>query len=111
MLRLAASWVWDFWIADDGEDYHVFFLKASRALLDPNRRHWRATIGHATSKDLAVWTEHADAVIPDDSPAFEINPRRRPYARVNLVSRAVSLRLLPPHPSMEAVRLLRSSRL
>ena len=71
MLRLAASWVWDFWIADDGDRYHLFFLKASRALLDPDRRHWRATVGHATSTDLITWTEHADAVIPDDSPAFD----------------------------------------
>jgi len=71
MLRLTSSWVWDFWIADDGERYHLFFLKASRALLDPDRRHWRATIGHATSTDLVGWTEHADAVIPDDSPAFD----------------------------------------
>lgn len=71
MLRLASSWVWDFWIADDGDRYHLFFLKASRALMDPDRRHWRATIGHATSADLANWTEHADAVIPDDSPAFD----------------------------------------
>ncbi|GAA1208460.1 glycosyl hydrolase family 32 [Rhodoglobus aureus] len=71
MLRLASSWVWDFWIADDGDRYHLFFLKASRALLDPDRRHWRATIGHATSIDLTTWIEHADAVIPDDSPAFD----------------------------------------
>ena len=71
MLRLASSWVWDFWIADDGDRYHLFFLKASRALVDPDRRHWRATIGHATSADLTQWTEHADAVIPDDSPAFD----------------------------------------
>jgi beta-fructofuranosidase len=71
MLRLAASWVWDFWIADDGDRYHLFFLKASRALVDPDRRHWRATIGHATSTDLTTWTEHADALIPDDSPAFD----------------------------------------
>lgn len=71
MLRLAASWVWDFWIADDGEQYHLFFLKAPRALLDPDRRHWRAAIGHATSTDLTTWTEHADAVIPDDSPTFD----------------------------------------
>ncbi|WP_314146645.1 glycosyl hydrolase family 32 [uncultured Leifsonia sp.] len=71
MLRLASSWVWDFWIADDGDRYHLYFLKASRALLDPNRRHWRATIGHATSTDLTTWTEHADAVIPDDAPAFD----------------------------------------
>ena len=71
MLRLAASWVWDFWIADDGEHFHLFFLKAPRALLDPDRRHWRATIGHATSTDLTTWTEHADAVLPDESPAFD----------------------------------------
>jgi hypothetical protein len=71
VLRLASSWVWDFWIADDGDRYHLFFLKASRALLDPDRRHWRATIGHATSTDLTHWAEHADAVIPDDSPAFD----------------------------------------
>lgn len=71
MLRLASSWVWDFWFADDGDRYHLFFLKASRALRDPDRRHWRATIGHATSTDLTNWTEHADAVIPDDSPAFD----------------------------------------
>jgi beta-fructofuranosidase len=71
MFRLAASWVWDFWIADDGDRYHLFFLKASRALLDPDRRHWRASIGHATSTDLTLWVEHADAVIPDDSPAFD----------------------------------------
>ncbi|MGI5189765.1 glycosyl hydrolase family 32 [Promicromonospora sp. CA-289599] len=71
MLRLASSWIWDFWIADDGDRYHLFFLKASRALIDPDRRHWRATIGHATSTDLSSWTEHADAVLPDDSPAFD----------------------------------------
>ncbi len=71
MLRLAASWVWDFWIVDDGDRYHLFFLKASRALIDPDRRHWRATIGHATSTDLKNWTELADAVVPDDSPAFD----------------------------------------
>lgn len=71
MLRLAASWVWDFWIADDDERYHLFFLKASRALIDPDRRHWRATVGHATSTDLVTWTEHADAILPDDAPAFD----------------------------------------
>jgi hypothetical protein len=71
MLRLAPSWVWDFWLADDGDRYHLFFLKASRALLDPDRRHWRATIGHATSRDLTTWSEHADALLPDDAPSFD----------------------------------------
>lgn len=71
MLRLAASWVWDFWFADDGDRFHLFFLKASRALHDPDRRHWRATIGHAVSTDLVHWTEVADAIVPSDPPAFD----------------------------------------
>lgn len=71
MLRLAASWVWDFWFADDGDRFHLFFLKASRALHDPDRRHWRATIGHAVSTDLVTWTEVADAIVPSDAPAFD----------------------------------------
>ena len=41
-------WIWDSWIADDGERYHLFFLKAPRALEDPALRHAAATIGHAT---------------------------------------------------------------
>ena len=49
MFKTSASWVWDFWFADDGERFHLFFLKASRALHDPDRRHWHATIGHAVS--------------------------------------------------------------
>ncbi|KUG53865.1 glycosyl hydrolase family 32 [Kocuria rosea subsp. polaris] len=71
MFELPSSWVWDFWFADDGEQYHLFFLKASRALQDPDRRHWRASIGHATSDDLRQWQEHADAIVPADEPAFD----------------------------------------
>ncbi|RFA17852.1 glycosyl hydrolase family 32 [Subtercola boreus] len=71
MLHLPAAWVWDFWLADDGDRFHLFFLKASRALLDPDRRHWRATVGHATSTDLVVWTEQPDALVPADGPSFD----------------------------------------
>jgi beta-fructofuranosidase len=71
MLRLAPSWLWDSWLADDGERYHLFFLKASRALQDPDRRHARAGIGHAVSRDLVRWTEEADALVADDGPAFD----------------------------------------
>jgi beta-fructofuranosidase len=71
VFRLASSWVWDFWLADDGATYHLFFLKASRALIDPDRRHRRATIGHATSADLVHWEEQADALVPGDEPAFD----------------------------------------
>jgi beta-fructofuranosidase len=71
VFNLPSSWVWDFWLADDGERFHLFFLKASRALQDPDRRHWRATVGHAISTDLTHWTEVADALVPSDGPAFD----------------------------------------
>lgn len=64
MLRLTDDWVWDSWIADAGDLYHLFFLKAPRALADPGLRHTAATIGHATSKDLTLWEVRADALLP-----------------------------------------------
>lgn len=71
MIRLASAWAWDFWFADDGDQYHIFFLKASRALIDPDRRHWRANIGHAVSTDLTTWHEVADALVPADPGAWD----------------------------------------
>jgi beta-fructofuranosidase len=65
MLRLEDAWIWDSWIADDGERYHLFFLKAPRALEDAGLRHAAATIGHASSLDLVDWDVHADALLPD----------------------------------------------
>jgi beta-fructofuranosidase len=65
VLRLPDDWVWDSWIADDGERYHLYFLKAPRALLDPGLRHTRATIGHATSTDLHGWIYHGEVLAPD----------------------------------------------
>ena len=64
VLRLPEDWVWDSWIADDGERYHLFFLKAPRALGDTDLRHTAARIGHATSHDLTRWEVHADALAP-----------------------------------------------
>ena len=54
MLRLEDHWVWDSWIADDGDLYHLFFLQAPRSLVDPGKRHTAATVGHATSRDLVT---------------------------------------------------------
>lgn len=71
MIRLPSAWTWDFWFADDGEKYHIFFLKASRALIDPDRRHWRATIGHAVSTDLHSWEEVDDALVAADQGAWD----------------------------------------
>jgi beta-fructofuranosidase len=71
MLELADSWTWDFWVADTGTEYHLFFLRASRALLDPDRRHRRASIGHARSTDLTNWTLMPDALVPSDPEAWD----------------------------------------
>lgn len=71
MLRLPDSWVWDFWIVDDGVRYHAFFLFASRALHDPEARHDRASVGHAVSDDLTNWTRVDDALVRSDAPAWD----------------------------------------
>lgn len=70
-FRLADAWTWDMWFADDGERYHVFYLKASRALHVESRRHLHASVGHAVSDDLRTWTEVADALVASDGPAFD----------------------------------------
>lgn len=70
-LRLADHWLWDHWIADDGQRYHLFFLRASKALHDPDRRHFRASLGHAVSSDASSWTLMPDALVHADSPAFD----------------------------------------
>lgn len=54
-LKIDDAWLWDFWIADDGTSYHLFYLHAPRSLLDPELRHRNATIGHAVSVDLTNW--------------------------------------------------------
>lgn len=71
MFTTPESWVWDFWLADDGEQYHLFFLYASRALKDPAARHHRASVGHAVSRDLTTWERTADALVRSDPPAFD----------------------------------------
>ncbi len=71
MFDLPEAWVWDFWVADDGTDYHLFFLYASRALKDPDARHYRASVGHAVSSDLTNWTRVTDALVRSDAPAFD----------------------------------------
>lgn len=71
MLVLPDDWLWDFWLADDGERYHFFFLKAPRSLGNPDLRHWNTSIGHAVSADLTAWTVLPDAIAPAIGPAFD----------------------------------------
>ena len=71
MLRLAGAWTWDFWLADDGRSYHLYFLKAPRRIGNPDERHRNVCVGHAVSPDLADWTVVPDAIAPADGPAFD----------------------------------------
>lgn len=70
-LKLAGQWVWDSWFAKSGKTFHAFYLQASRALGDPQRRHRNTSVGHAISTDLTNWTVVRDALTPSESPAFD----------------------------------------
>lgn len=70
MLSLATHWIWDFWLADTGTEYHLFFLKAPR-VGDPDQRHWNTSVGHAVSTDLTEWQVAGDALKPSTEPAFD----------------------------------------
>jgi beta-fructofuranosidase len=65
-LHFDDKWLWDFWFAQDGADYHMFYLQADRALLNPDLRHWNVSIGHAVSQDLRQWTILPDALRPSE---------------------------------------------
>src|SRR5215210_6436007 len=71
MLRLADRWVWDLWSARTDSEYPLFFLQAPRSLGDPELRHRNASVGHAVSTDLRDWTRVADALTPQQAPAFD----------------------------------------
>ena len=57
-------WIWDSWVADDGEHYHLFFLQAPAALGDSDQRHVHATVGHAVSTDLVTWEQLGECFGP-----------------------------------------------
>lgn len=67
VLHVPDRWIWDSWIADDGADYHLYFLHAPSTLGDPSLRHAWARIGHAVSPDLADWRLVDDALAPAES--------------------------------------------
>lgn len=63
-FSLPQHWVWDFWFADTGETYHMFYLHAPTSLGSEELRHANARIGHATSEDLTTWTNHGLVLAP-----------------------------------------------
>jgi len=70
-FALATHWVWDLWLADDGERYHLYYLHAPRSLGDEQLRHRHARIGHATSTDLTHWSDHGEVLGPGEPGAFD----------------------------------------
>lgn len=70
-FSLTDHWVWDFWTADDGELFHLFYLHAPKSLGHPDLRHRNARIGHATSPDLKTWTNHGRAFEAGAPGAFD----------------------------------------
>ena len=39
MLSVDGRWVWDFWIADNGDSYHLYYLNAPDSLEHEDLRH------------------------------------------------------------------------
>ena len=70
-FELDDHWVWDFWFADDGDTFHLFYLHAPKSLGDPQQRHRNARIGHATSEDLRTWTDLGPVLSPGEPSAFD----------------------------------------
>ncbi len=64
MLKIKDKWLWDFWFAQDGSDYHIYYLQAPRSLGDPVLRHFNVSVGHAVSQDLVNWRILPDAIQP-----------------------------------------------
>ena len=70
-FSLPEHWVWDFWLADDGKLFHLFFLHAPHSLGDPDLRHRNARIGHATSPDLVDWAFRGKTIEPGPAGSFD----------------------------------------
>ena len=70
-FALPDHWVWDFWLAKDGDLHHLYYLHAPRSLGNPDLRHRNARIGHATSTDLRNWTDHGRIFEAGSPDAFD----------------------------------------
>lgn len=70
-FSLPEHWVWDFWIADDGEQFHLYYLHAPSSLGDPHLRHRNARIGHAVSTDLRTWNDLGVCLEPSGGDAVD----------------------------------------
>lgn len=70
-LSIKDKWIWDFWLARNGEDWHIYFLQADKSLGDPELRHRNVTQGHAASTDLSTWTHLGTCLTPATGSAWD----------------------------------------
>lgn len=62
VLKYNDRYVWDHWMFDDGERFHIFYLQATRQTSNASERHLNASIGHAVSTNLKDWHEVGTAL-------------------------------------------------
>ncbi|MGB8817787.1 MAG: hypothetical protein WCC66_07685 [Rhizobiaceae bacterium] len=70
-LALKDKWIWDFWLAQEGDDWHIYFLQADKSLPHPDDRHRNVTQAHAVSKDLVNWTHLGTCFEPSKTKAWD----------------------------------------
>lgn len=71
MLFLQDQWIWDFWLYQDGAQWHTWFLKADKSLGDESLRHWNVSYGHAVSSDLQNWQHLGTSFAPANGPSWD----------------------------------------
>jgi beta-fructofuranosidase len=71
VLALKDKWIWDFWLAQEGDAWHIYFLQADKTLIDPDLRHRNVTQAHAVSKDLINWTHLGKCFEPSKTKAWD----------------------------------------
>lgn len=70
-IALENEWIWDSWYAHDGDQWHCYFLKAPKSLIDPELRHFNVSQGHATSRDLVTWQHRGTSFAPSEGAAWD----------------------------------------
>ena len=71
VLALKDKWIWDFWLAKNADDWHIYFLQADNSLADSEMRHRNVTQGHAVSKDLMNWKHFGTCFKPSETKAWD----------------------------------------
>ena len=58
-------------MAQDGPDWHIYFLQADNTLPDPEMRHRNVSQGHAVSQDLVNWKHLGTCFKPSTTTAWD----------------------------------------